>query len=484
MDRTQVRGRSAYIEILVAGAALAGWFLVITTVMDQIPDAALVAGTTLVALVFAAAFHGVPKFDPMKRRLLVQAVLGGAMALGAAPLLALWQRASDAPSGSETLLFTTTAWGVLGALGALASRKDSARWVRGAGALFALAGTAALLANWERPSSFSPMVKFPAAETTMLVAGVLFVAGSWVLAHVLRESPARQVVVPALAGALLVALVGLSFGGPGRPEVWRVIWPQAVLLGAIEAAIAITWTRLVASRGVPSASAALFIPPLAITCLSIAEKATGQYGPDPVLWPAALTGVALAAIGAAAVWWTPRPAGDGCPTGRSVRVTGLATTGVAVAVALASLATPAFRAMSEGVLADNTVYKVSWTMSGAESAAGWLPLVAALLLLAMWLEGPARASRQGVLALGAAFALVAYPLLAATPLRTWTTWIPAEVQQAYGTEYARMVTVPVHDAVRVAAIGLCALACVVALWSAVRCARGSARASGRTEVIG
>ena len=39
-------------------------------------------------------------------------------------------------------------------------------------------------------------------------------------------------------------------------------------------------------------------------------------------------------------------------------------------------------------------------------------------------------------AIAAVFALVAYIPLADTPLRTWTRWLPAEVQQDYGTPYA------------------------------------------------
>jgi hypothetical protein len=49
------------------------------------------------------------------------------------------------------------------------------------------------------------------------------------------------------------------------------------------------------------------------------------------------------------------------------------------------------------------------------------------------------------------------PLLAATTLHTWNSWIPAEIQQTYGTEYARLSVSAIVDPVRVAAMALAAL---------------------------
>jgi hypothetical protein len=49
---------------------------------------------------------------------------------------------------------------------------------------------------------------------------------------------------------------------------------------------------------------------------------------------------------------------------------------------------------------------------------------------------------------------IIYPFVAATPLRTATRWIPADVQQSYGTEYARLTFEALHDPVRLVALAM------------------------------
>ena len=45
-------------------------------------------------------------------------------------------------------------------------------------AAIGLFGAAAVLANWERPSSFSPFVRYPTEDVAMLVAGAAWAAFS------------------------------------------------------------------------------------------------------------------------------------------------------------------------------------------------------------------------------------------------------------------------------------------------------------------
>jgi hypothetical protein len=126
----------------------------------------------------------------------------------------------------------------------------------------------------------------------------------------------------------------------------------------------------------------------------------------------------------------------------------------ACALAAVSLGTPALNALSEGHI--NESFRVAWTMLGFESAAGWMPAAAAFLALTAVLE--ARRGQTAVAWIAASTAVfacaLAMPLLSATTLHTWNTWIPAEIQQTYGTEYARLSVSAIVDPIRVAAMAL------------------------------
>ncbi len=150
-------------------------FIVTTVAMDSLPDPVLVGVSAVVAFVIIAAAGGwrvAEELRRLERSTLALALAGGALAFWAAPLLALTQRATSAPSGADSLFFTTTTWAVLVVLGAYLIGSERPALTGIAGAVCSAAGAAGLLASWEYPSSFSPFAKFPAREALMLLAGV------------------------------------------------------------------------------------------------------------------------------------------------------------------------------------------------------------------------------------------------------------------------------------------------------------------------
>ena len=115
-------------------------------------------------------------------------------------------------------------------------------------------------------------------------------------------------------------------------------------------------------------------------------------------------------------------------------------------------------------------------LSGSRS---WLPsrtLRERALCACAWLE--ARALTASVCA---AFALAAVPALLSTPLRTWTRWIPAEVQHDYGTEYARLTLTPTHGPAEIAALVLAGSAALLLAIGALLALRQRARAKDLTQ---
>jgi hypothetical protein len=136
-----------------------------------------------------------------------------------------------------------------------------------------------------------------------------------------------------------------------------------------------------------------------------------------------------------------------------------------------SLATPALTALAEGHITET--FRAEWTMLGFESAAGWMPVAASLLALTAAIAASrGAATRAWVSAAAAVLACaLALPLLAATTLHTWNQWIPAAVQQTYGTEYARFSVSAILDPVRVGAMALSVVSAGVLGLAAVRGSR-------------
>jgi drug/metabolite transporter (DMT)-like permease len=432
-------------------------FILTTVAMDSLPDAVLVGASGLVAFALVASLGGwrvAREFLTLERRTLYLALGGGALAFWAAPLLALTQRSSNAPSGADTLFFTTTLWAVLVVLGAYVVRGDRLALTGIAGAVCAAAGTAGLLASWEYPSSFSPFAKFPAREASMLVAGLLFAAGVLALAEAARRMGVRYATTLGLGAAatlgVLASLPGLSVALAAGSAAWR----PSVYLGVAIALFAVSWTWLATQIGAARASASMLLVPPAMTALVIYERATAVYGVVPFEMRGLAAGSAIAVVGVAVLLLSTADRVSS-REGRGQLVSVALWIAVASCMAAAvSLGTPALDALSEGHVSE--LFRVAWTMLGFESAAGWMPVAAAFLALTAALEArKGQAVRAWVAASLAVFACAAaMPVLSATTLHIWNSWIPAEVQQTYGTEYARFSVAAVVDPVRIGAMAL------------------------------
>jgi len=463
--------RIAGLFALVSGGAGAT-FLMTTVLSGELPDAALLALGLVGAALIAVLASGPLRWDRVRaagRKPVLAAAIGGALAFWVAPALALAQRATDAPSGSESLFFTTTAWAAITVLGVYFVSQERPGVTAFAGAIAAAAGAAGLLGNWERPSSFAPFVKFPDEELLMLVAGVLFAVGVMLIARAGRELRSRELVPVALVPAAVLAAL---FGAPaivGAGGSYPRLWVSLAVLAAAQAAYSVGWLRLGRHSGITHSAAALAVAPIAVTLLSVVERLTGVYGPNPIMWTGAFAGMAACAAGVAVIW-TSR-AGTPQAVAHQARATvALAVAALACGVALVALFTPALSAVAEGTLQDHEAFRAVWTMIGRESAAGWVALAAAVLALtsALSLRRGEPTSAWRVAAVAALIASVASVALVETSFATWNRWIPAEVQQAYGTEYASLVMKGILDPTRLAAAALAALAAVLVLASRAR----------------
>ena len=479
------RWARALFGIVATACGAAAAFVVTTVGVEQVPAAGLIGVGCIVAFGTAAVSFGMSAYRAARstpRATLVMAAVGGALCLWAAPLVALMQRASDTPSGADTLFLTTTVWGLLCVVSSLAVRTERQAPTALAAAVAAAAGCAGLLASWENPSSFSPFAKFPAREALMVAAGVAFVVGSLMLARAARTAGYRVAALAATGGA---AAIGLLAAAPSMGPMMKSSGPALPLgayLGVAVAVFAIGWTEAIVEKGVAGASIGLFSAPLLVMALTAFESTLRVYGPSPVNWPPALAGVAAMLAGCVALWFSARGSDETVtsttvagPAMRTARWLGYAT----IVAGTVSLAMPALTATAEG--GTSAPFSATWTMIGAESAAGWLVFAAAGLALAAVISARTDSRVQAWLpASVAALAcdVAAFPLLGTT-LHTWNRWVPADVQQTYGTEYSRLVIEPRLDSVRIAAMVLTVVTLVVFAVAT----RGPANIAGSVEEV-
>jgi hypothetical protein len=387
------------------------------------------AGAGVLAVAVAVGWRGARDVRSMGRRDIALAATAGALSGVVVPWLVALNRYTDAPPGTELIFFAWALWGALAILAAAATLLKRLPALAGVVAIgvSAVTGAAAVLASWERPSSFSPFVRYVTEESWMLVAGVCFLGGGLVLARLMRaHGRARPLLVGGVGAAFAAAVIAVA-SGEGRLLLALTEYSGSLVTWA--AAWAIVWllfaTMLSGDRAA-EAGVAMTCAPVLLTGLLAIEAFTGVAGPNPIIWGGVAGGALLlgAAVAGLAGREEPQP-----PGGRRWRAPAVAAAAVPLAVALVGLALPA---LGGSAWADRkgAAFQVAWTLSGWESIAAWIVVASAMLAFASVLR------RSPMLASAALAAAAAYPLLASTPYRVLTRWLPTDVAADLGTEYA------------------------------------------------
>lgn len=449
---------------VVIALAVAARFVLETSLVNRLPAALAVAAAVIPAtLAIVAMSLGVKPRAPLQAKDLELATVAGVLGVWLAPFLVAAMRRTDAPSGTEVLFFTTASWGALLVLGGFFAGKARTSTMRVAGAVAGMTGAAGLLANWERPSSFNPFVKFPVQELVMLLAGVAFVVSIRLLEGLVRKhgalTAARAVALP---GAVAAFIGALAFA-PGRlssllePNVWAFALPAA----AAAFALLLGWVQALDRQPFERLASLYFLAPALVTALYLVEQATGVFGPDPIRWGAALPGIAVGVTGAVLVALAPVDSAER-PSRLTLAARVLAV--ISLALAVAALVAPAVEVSVRGVLTTGPGFQTRFVMQGWETAGGWLALCCSTIVAA-WAWRSPRTWRTAILATAALLLVSAawFPLHETT-LHTWTRWIPAAVQQDYGTEYSSRKEQPVETPWQAAALVSAALPAAILLF--------------------
>lgn len=464
------------ISTLIVGLAVL--FIARTLLVPSAPwRVTAVAETGVAALTLLLIRGKRTSFALLRDRTRWHSALAGALALLVVPALVASNRYSGAPSGTESLFFSVCAWSLIAVI-ALRPQMSPGAWRSGLlWSLIGLTGVMVLLGNWERPSSFSPLVRYPREEILMLVAGFVWVGAILIASSRMSESDSAPRVFDAgLAGvaALACSFVAALFVGPDRISELVMSETLVVLAAGIAAAVSFTSAVELATSSPRWVAAALLAPPILLTVSSAVEPLFAMRGVSPIQWPAALSGIALALTAITGLVVDGKPDAPETqprvPRRRFLPVVAWVSAAVCAGVALSA---PLIQASASGELGNGEAYQTAWQVMGWESAAGWIVALSAVLCAMV-----ATSSRHRLVrVLGAVACALAAPVAAGTPLRVWTRWIPAAVQQDYGSEYATLVFEPRFGVALRAYSTAVIVVCVIVLAVATR--SGSSTQEGK-----
>lgn len=405
----------------------------LTSIAGRLPGPALVlaacAGVLITAL--AAGWRDIRGLRALDARDLRAPALAGVLMLFLAPYLVVTNRYSDAPPGTELIFFAAVGWGAIavgvGAWGLL--RRGGRRGALSAlaGALAAVTGAAGILGSWERPSSFSPLIRYATEEMWMLVAGAAFIGGGVLLARASVGKVGRERSLLVAAGAALACAVLPTVVAPGSLAavgglaeygatvvLWSAAWSLTVLL---------TTSMLAEARPI-AVGGAFMIAPALLPLLSGVESVVGMAGPQPIVWGGVAGGSMVLFAGLARLA-RANSADPAHSTPAWLRWP-------ALAFAVSALVGFAMPAMSAHISANRSgaATEMTWTLPGWETVGGWAALACALLLVAATLDD------APWVALAAFAAPAGYWLLGSTPYHVLTPLLSYDIQADLGTEYA------------------------------------------------
>ena len=443
-------------------------FVFQTAVVPRVADPSLVFGGVVASALLLLLIGDRPRRADLRAlggQRIALAVAAGALGLAVAPALVVVNRYSDAPPGTVVAFWTTVVWG---ALLVSASALTFRRPTRAAGALVAVVGCMAILGSWERPSSFSLLVRYPFEELSFVIAGIAWTAFAVIVGGLARTYGVRAVYTLAAAGGFGGAL---AWGLPASGWDPAVLVPPATALPAVASfglMVALT-VHLTRRFGAHLPGTALLTVPLMVTLLLVVEEATGVFGPRPILVDEAGWGSAVVVAGIVVAL----AAGRRCSSfpGKVVAIPGLALVAVSVGAALFALVEPGVAVSVWGTTRTGAEFAADFVISGFRTVGGWMVLATALLAASAWWERSGRV--QTALALVAAVTLAASAAtIRFTPLHTWMPWIPSEVQHDFGTEFAGITFAPVPVSVQVVGIiGACLALALLLVWRSLS-ARG------------
>ena len=461
--------RGTVVWAALLALAFATFIGMVVQLAGRVDAAPLVGALVLGALAVAIIGAGRPLavVASMDRRDQLLAAVAGLLLVFGAPAVVAGVRMTEAPAGSIVVFWMSGGWAALAALagaGLMWGRSRPRAAVAAAGGLSALVGVAAVVANWERPSSFSPLVRFPSQEVAILAAGALLIAGALLLVRAARDGTIDGALVcatgtGAVAGLIWWALDGMATGALLEKPVEFVI--AAVAWGVVCVAL----PRVVRSGGPAQAGALMALAPLLLTTLIVLEQFVGVAGPQPMIVTGVASGALVLLAGSVALWRS----GTASSESRVRPSVWWWLALLPLAAAVVGLGLPSVIATAN-VSKDTGLFLGSWTLLGWESVAGLSALALAALAGAL-----SRAERPIVPATLALAACAGWTLLSDVPMHVLKAGLAPGIEQYYGTEYGSIAFAAVANPWSLAAVVLAASVLLMVI--ATELGRTAARAA-------
>ncbi|MFZ3062490.1 MAG: DMT family transporter [Actinomycetota bacterium] len=219
-------------------------------------------------------------------------------------LLPVIKRLGLAPGGSDTVFLMNLA-PVFLVLLLFAFRGEKVSLGKVAGTAAAVLGMIAIVANWERPSSFSLFSRFAFEESLILLSAIAFAIFAFAGKKLIEKyTPSTSAALTVWLGTILLFPLALRIDGPAAlARIPSQAWIIILILGTVSSALAIllfydALARVEASK----AASFLFLTPIFITLMIKLESTFGLLLPSPLFVDQIIVGSILVIVGVIAIW--------------------------------------------------------------------------------------------------------------------------------------------------------------------------------------
>ncbi|MCL5292834.1 MAG: DMT family transporter [Actinobacteria bacterium] len=420
-------------------------FALTAVTLKTVPAPVLAAGRGIAGFALVAVMVGGRPRKKPGRTEMIQLGLAGAIGMAAFLLFQVVFRYSNAPSASDIAFITGLSPLFVLPL-ALFWKKERVGLRQVIGMAVAMLGMVAVLGNWEKPSSLWLFTRFFKEEAVLLLSAVAWAAVTMIGRRLSKSiDPATQSYYMLGFASVPLVLYALTSGGLSallKIDLSNLL--ALLFLGVFGTGLALYfWLKALSEVESHRASSVLLLTPLLLSLYLLVDRKIAAL---PIDLPAVIFGLILIAVGFAAAISMPEREPNVADVGGLTLSGPLAQllailASVGLLSAIASLALPIRENFVAGFLDSGKPYKAAWSTFGYAVIGSYLLLFVSVYLLVSsirFLRGRLAAGSLFVAGMLSVPVVLGSFVVAGTPFSAWYTWMPVEVQQAFGTEYAKL----------------------------------------------
>jgi drug/metabolite transporter (DMT)-like permease len=162
-----------------------------------------------------------------------------------------------------------------------------------------------VLGSWERPSTFSPLVRYPREELVIILSALCWAGFTLIAKRMATRHPPMVSAAMTLSVGSVVPLVWSIANGQfaAVSRLGNGDWVLLIILGVVGAGLAyLLWFQALGQTDTTKCLVVLMSTPVALTLLRGTEIWTGVTGPSPMIEVPLRMGILLTVLGVVAVW--------------------------------------------------------------------------------------------------------------------------------------------------------------------------------------